>query len=213
MLPPCAKLQPCFALVSLLVIALLLLSLSLSFSLFYMAFPTEPLLPSASPYISTRLPFLPTEGTVGAQGSGAPPPCLRLNPCQTHSRARRLSSLDRYKELGVSKFADAKKVVFTLDHNVQDHSGPSRLHHRITWSACHSHTAPISTLTQQTQQRLASQPAEGNLKKYGNIEAFAKANGVDFYPAGRGIGHQVLCEEGYVFPNRMVVASDSHSNM
>lgn len=52
-----------------------------------------------------------------------------------------------------------------------------------------------------------------NLEKYSNIEAFAKKHGIDFYPAGRGIGHQVLCEEGYVFPNRMVVASDSHSNM
>lgn len=25
--------------------------------------------------------------------------------------------------------------------------------------------------------------------------------------------HQVMCEEGYVVPNTMVVASDSHSNM
>jgi homoaconitate hydratase len=37
--------------------------------------------------------------------------------------------------------------------------------------------------------------------------------GCDFYPAGRGIGHQIMCEEGYAFPGTMVVASDSHSNM
>ncbi len=37
--------------------------------------------------------------------------------------------------------------------------------------------------------------------------------GADFYPAGRGIGHQIMCEEGYAFPGTMAVASDSHSNM
>ncbi|KAI9440145.1 hypothetical protein H4582DRAFT_1812340 [Lactarius indigo] len=52
-----------------------------------------------------------------------------------------------------------------------------------------------------------------NLAKYANIEAFARAQGVDFYPAGRGIGHQVLVEEGYAFPHTLTVASDSHSNM
>jgi homoaconitate hydratase len=52
-----------------------------------------------------------------------------------------------------------------------------------------------------------------NLAKYANIEAFARAQGVDFYPAGRGIGHQILIEEGYAFPHTLTVASDSHSNM
>ena len=52
-----------------------------------------------------------------------------------------------------------------------------------------------------------------NLAKYANIEAFARSHGVDFYPAGRGIGHQVLVEEGYAFPYSLTVASDSHSNM
>jgi homoaconitate hydratase len=55
--------------------------------------------------------------------------------------------------------------------------------------------------------------SEGNLKKYAGIEAFAREMGVDFYPAGRGIGHQVMCEEGYAWPGTMAVASDSHSNM
>lgn len=52
-----------------------------------------------------------------------------------------------------------------------------------------------------------------NLKKYAAIEAFAREHGVDFYPAGRGIGHQVITEEGYVWPGALVVASDSHSNL
>ena len=54
---------------------------------------------------------------------------------------------------------------------------------------------------------------EGNLKKYFSIEAFAKENEVDFYPAGSGIGHQIMIERGYVVPGSFVVASDSHSNM
>ncbi|KAI9843782.1 MAG: mitochondrial Homoaconitase, partial [Thelocarpon superellum] len=52
-----------------------------------------------------------------------------------------------------------------------------------------------------------------NLKKYRQIEEFARQQGVDFYPAGRGIGHQIMVEEGYAWPGTLAVASDSHSNM
>lgn len=55
--------------------------------------------------------------------------------------------------------------------------------------------------------------SEKNLEKYKKIEDFSKSMGADFYPAGRGIGHQIMCEEGYVWPGTVVVASDSHSNM
>src|SRR5437764_1764981 len=54
---------------------------------------------------------------------------------------------------------------------------------------------------------------EANQKKYRSIEAFAKEHGIDFYPAGSGIGHQIMVERGYVVPGSFVVASDSHSNM
>ncbi|MCB9905187.1 MAG: homoaconitase [Planctomycetes bacterium] len=66
----------------------------------------------------------------------------------------------------------------------------------------------VITLDHDVQNRGAA-----NLAKYAAIEAFAREQGVDFHPAGRGIGHQVLCEEGYVLPGSMVVASDSHSNL
>jgi homoaconitate hydratase len=66
----------------------------------------------------------------------------------------------------------------------------------------------VFTLDHDIQNR-----EKANLEKYSAIEAFAKEQDVDFYPAGRGIGHQVLCEEGYAWPGTMVVASDSHSNM
>lgn len=52
-----------------------------------------------------------------------------------------------------------------------------------------------------------------NLGKYAKIEAFAKEQGIDFYPAGTGISHQVMVEYGYVTPGSMVVGSDSHSNL
>jgi homoaconitate hydratase len=55
--------------------------------------------------------------------------------------------------------------------------------------------------------------AEENLKKYRAIQQFAREQGVDFYPAGTGIGHQLMVQEGYVTPGSFVVASDSHSNM
>ena len=52
-----------------------------------------------------------------------------------------------------------------------------------------------------------------NLEKYAKIEAFARDHGIDFYPAGTGISHQVMVEQGYVVPGALVVASDSHSNL
>jgi homoaconitate hydratase len=55
--------------------------------------------------------------------------------------------------------------------------------------------------------------SETNLSKYREIEAFATEQGVDFYPAGTGISHQVMVAHGYVVPGSLVVGSDSHSNM
>ena len=52
-----------------------------------------------------------------------------------------------------------------------------------------------------------------NLEKYAKIEAFAAEHGIDFYPAGTGISHQVMVEQGYVVPGALVVGSDSHSNL
>ncbi len=52
-----------------------------------------------------------------------------------------------------------------------------------------------------------------NLGKYAKIEAFAREHGIDYYPPGRGIAHQVMVEEGYVTPGSLVVGSDSHSNL
>ena len=67
---------------------------------------------------------------------------------------------------------------------------------------------PVFALDHNVQDTSAE-----NLAKYAKIEAFAREHGIDFYPAGRGIGHQIMIEEGYAWPGTLVVASDSHSNM
>ena len=66
----------------------------------------------------------------------------------------------------------------------------------------------VMTLDHDVQNK-----SESNLKKYRQIQEFAKTQGVDFYPAGHGIGHQIMVEEGYAWPGSVAVASDSHSNM
>ena len=66
----------------------------------------------------------------------------------------------------------------------------------------------VMTLDHDVQNK-----SEKNLTKYRQIEEFALKQSVDFYPAGRGIGHQIMVEEGYAWPGTLVVASDSHTNM
>lgn len=66
----------------------------------------------------------------------------------------------------------------------------------------------VMTLDHDVQNK-----SEKNLKKYTQIEEFAQKQQVVFYPAGRGIGHQIMVEEGYAWPGTLAVASDSHSNM
>ena len=48
-------------------------------------------------------------------------------------------------------------------------------------SRIHEPSQIVMTLDHDVQNR-----SESNLKKYQKIEAFAKEQGVDFYPAGRG---------------------------
>jgi len=75
-------------------------------------------------------------------------------------------------------------------------------------SKIHDNKQVVMTLDHDVQNK-----SEANLKKYQQIENFAQQHGIDFYPAGRGIGHQIMVEEGYAWPGTVTVASDSHSNM
>lgn len=120
----------------------------------------------------------------------------------------------------------AQKFAFGLDANHEVHAG-DYLSIKPAYVMTHDNTGAVipkfksigatklfnprqvvNTLDHNVQDK-----TEKNLEKYKKIEEFAKSMGVDFYPAGRGIGHQIMCEEGYAWPGTMVVASDSHSNM
>ncbi len=72
----------------------------------------------------------------------------------------------------------------------------------------HDPRQPVFALDHDIQNRSAE-----NLEKYGRIQAMAEDQGIDFHPAGTGIGHQIMVQEGYVVPGSFVVASDSHANM
>ncbi|KAK9249478.1 hypothetical protein V1506DRAFT_502728 [Lipomyces tetrasporus] len=80
--------------------------------------------------------------------------------------------------------------------------------HGLGATKVHDDRQVVLTLDHDVQNK-----SPKNLEKYANIEKFAHQHGIDFYPAGRGIGHQILVEEGYAFPGTLTVASDSHSNM
>jgi len=71
-----------------------------------------------------------------------------------------------------------------------------------------NHQQPVFALDHDIQNA-----SEENVKKYAAIEAFAREQHIDFYPAGTGIGHQIMVEHGHVVPGSFVVGSDSHSNM
>ena len=43
------------------------------------------------------------------------------------------------------------------------------------------------------------------------MRRFANEQGITLYPAGRGISHQVIPEEGWAVPGRLIVGSDSHT--
>ena len=96
-------------------------------------------------------------------------------------------------------------------HHIMTHDNTSAVMKKfqgIGAKKVHDNRQPVFALDHDIQNQ-----SDENQKKYRAIDAFAKQHGVDFYPAGSGIGHQIMVEKGYVVPGSFVVASDSHSNM
>jgi homoaconitate hydratase len=96
-------------------------------------------------------------------------------------------------------------------HHVMTHDNTSAVMSKfkgIGAKKVHDPRQPVFALDHDIQNQ-----EDANLAKYRAIEAFAVRQGIDFYPAGSGIGHQIMVERGYVLPGAFVVASDSHSNM
>jgi homoaconitate hydratase len=109
------------------------------------------------------------------------------------------------------KFVQSGDYVTLSPHHcmTHDNSWPVALKFMsIGATEIHDKKQIVMTLDHDVQNK-----SESNLKKYRLIEEFAKRQGVPFYPAGRGIGHQIMIEEGYAWPGTVAVASDSHSNM
>ncbi|GES63375.1 homoaconitase LysF [Aspergillus terreus] len=109
------------------------------------------------------------------------------------------------------KFVQAGDYVTISPHRcmTHDNSWPVALKFMsIGATKLHNPDQIVMTLDHDVQNK-----SEKNLQKYRQIEEFAKHHGVEFYPAGRGIGHQIMVEEGFAWPGTLVVASDSHSNM
>ncbi|KAF8802517.1 homoaconitase [Phlegmacium glaucopus] len=113
--------------------------------------------------------------------------------------------------LPAGKFVKAGDYVMIRPEHVMTHdnTGPVVSKFKsIGATRIQNPSQPVFTLDHDVQNRSSK-----NLSKYTMIEEFARTHGVDFYSAGRGIGHQILVEEGYAFPHTLTVASDSHSNM
>lgn len=113
--------------------------------------------------------------------------------------------------LANDKFVKSGDYVTISPHRcmTHDNSWPVALKFMsIGASKLHDPQQIVMTLDHDVQNK-----SEKNLQKYRQIEEFAKQQGVEFYPAGRGIGHQIMVEEGFAWPGTLVVASDSHSNM
>jgi 3-isopropylmalate/(R)-2-methylmalate dehydratase large subunit len=90
----------------------------------------------------------------------------------------------------------------------------------------HDNTAPISGIFAQLPhqrvkypERLAitldhavPPPTPKHAQNHAKIREFVKAQGIkQFFEVGRGICHQVLCEEGVVGPGMTLLGADSHS--
>lgn len=120
--------------------------------------------------------------------------------------------VQRYSQgLPAGKFVKSSDYVTLSPHHCMTHDNSWPVATKfmsIGATSIHDTKQIVMTLDHDVQNK-----TEKNLKKYQQIESFAKQQGVDFYPAGRGIGHQIMVEEGYAWPGTMAVASDSHSNM
>ena len=112
---------------------------------------------------------------------------------------------------GPKRALRAGDFVSIRPHHIMTHDNTSAVIKKfqaIGAKKIHDPRQPVFALDHDIQNQ-----SEDNQKKYRAIEAFARQHGIDFYPAGSGIGHQIMVEKGYVVPGSFVVASDSHSNM
>ncbi|KAK3701550.1 mitochondrial Homoaconitase [Vermiconidia calcicola] len=166
-------------------------------------------------HITTTRPngLVQTIDAFPSQLENAPPDLLnRPAPAPTTPQTLTEKIVQRYSQgLAEGKFVKAGDYVTLSPQHCMTHDNSWPVATKfmaIGASKIHDRKQIVMTLDHDVQNKSGK-----NLKKYSQIENFAKTQGVDFYPAGRGIGHQIMVEEGYAWPGTMAVASDSHSNM
>ncbi len=125
------------------------------------------------------------------------------------------TSVEKIAQLHMTEGPDrplrAGDVVSLRPHHVMTHDNTAAVMKKflaIGVDRIHDPSQPVFTLDHDIQNK-----SDTNQAKYRDIEGFARQQGVDFHPAGAGIGHQIMVSMGYVLPGSLVVASDSHSNM
>ncbi|MBZ0290030.1 MAG: 3-isopropylmalate dehydratase large subunit, partial [Anaerolineae bacterium] len=63
-----------------------------------------------------------------------------------------------------------------------------------------------------TLDHAAPPPTPKHAQNHAEVRAFVRAQGIqNFFEVGRGICHQVFCEEGVVGPGLILLGADSHS--
>lgn len=63
-----------------------------------------------------------------------------------------------------------------------------------------------------TLDHAAPPPTTQHAQNHADVRRFVAAQGVkNFFEVGRGICHQVLCEEGLIYPGVLLLGADSHS--
>jgi homoaconitate hydratase len=117
----------------------------------------------------------------------------------------------RHRTAGPERLLRVGDVVSLRPRHVMTHDNTAAVMKKFTVigaGAFHDPAQAVFALDHDIQNQ-----DESNLAKYREIQVFAQEQEVDFYPAGTGIGHQIMVAQGYVVPGSLVVASDSHSNM
>ncbi|SMQ47767.1 unnamed protein product [Zymoseptoria tritici ST99CH_1A5] len=179
------------------------------------ALPTISYLHHRPRYVSSSRPSRLAELTDAfpSQLAGAPSEILaNAKPTSPVPQTLTEKIVQRYSQgLPEGKFVKSGDYVTLAPHHCMTHDNSWPVATKfmsIGATKIHDTKQIVMTLDHDVQNK-----SEKNLKKYEQIESFAKQQGVDFYPAGRGIGHQIMVEEGYAWPGTVAVASDSHSNM
>jgi homoaconitate hydratase len=117
----------------------------------------------------------------------------------------------RYRVRGPSRALRAGDLVVLRPRHVMSHDNSAAIMDRFSRMGAASvrySWQPVIAIDHDVQN---TEPER--LATWRRIEHFAREQGVEFWPCGSGIGHQIMVAEGYVVPGSLCVAADSHANI